>query len=370
MQVTNLGPLGPIDVKKFPSVPTPPHGYRWVDDGSVRLVPTEMCRPDRKFDPNTLINDEDNFKKVLINIENDEFDYAYEAGCATEETDPKTGEKYYEVKSSRTRLRIFNHLNQGAYPIRLMELLPGHNADTCTWMASFEADISHRPARQLTYKQIAQQLYDLMQRKIAWYEDQTRNFIDNELVYGYDEFAHWYWKVAKVHRKYDADMSMKIWKKVQEGFATTEKINTKSSSDIKSEFMESKSIIHRKDDVKVSVICMDNPQANAPAYVFSIMKEIDAQKKTQKKKTPKKTVFCLYTKSSKTAGEVLLTRKLWRDSLVLKVSELAGFFLDGEVADRKFDAIKEDKVKSFFDNVELWSYNHLETEEEMVRIAI
>ena len=76
MQVTNLGPLGPIDVKKFPSVPTPPHGYRWIDDGSVRLVPTEMCRPDRKFDPNTLVEDEDNFKKVLINMENDVFDYA------------------------------------------------------------------------------------------------------------------------------------------------------------------------------------------------------------------------------------------------------------------------------------------------------
>lgn len=361
MQVTNLGPLGPIDVKKFPSVPTPPHGYRWVDDGSVRLVPTEMCRPERKFDPNTLIEDEDNFKKVLINMENDVFDYGYEPGFATEETDPETGEKYYKLTSSRTRLRIFNHLNQGAYPIRLMELIPGHNADTCTWMASFEADISHRFARQLTYKQIAQQLYDLMQRKIAWYEGQTRNFIDNELVYGYDEFSHWYWKVAKVHRKYDADMSMKIWKKVQEGFATTEKINTKSSSEIKSEFMESKSIIHRKNDVKVSVICMDNPQANAPANVFPIMKERNSEKKT---------VFCLYTKASKTAGEVLNTRKLWRDSLVLKVSELAGFFLDGEVPERYLDATKEDKVKSFFDNVEVWSYNHLETEEEMVRIAI
>ena len=361
MQVTNLGPLGPIDVKKFPNVPTPPHGYRWVGDGSVRLVPTEMCRPDRKFDPNTLVEDEDNFKKVLINMENDVFDYAYEAGFAIEETDFKTKEKYYKLTSSRTRLRIFNHLDQGAYPIRLMELLPGHNADTCTWMASFEADISHRPARQLTYKQIAQQLYDLMQKKIAWYEGQTRNFIDNELVYGYDEFAHWYWNVAKVHRKYDADMSMKIWKKVQEGFATTEKINTKSSSEIKSEFMESKSIIHRKNDVKVSVICMDNPQANAPANVFPIMKERNSEKKT---------VFCLYTKASKTAGEVLNTRKLWRDSLVLKVSELAEFFLDGEVPERYLDATKEDKVKSFFDNFEVWSYNHLETEEEMVRIAI
>lgn len=361
MQVTNLGPLGPIDVKKFPSVPTPPHGYRWVGDGSVRLVPTEMCRPDRQFDPNTLINDEDNFKKVLINMENDVFDYAYEPGCAVEETDPETGEKYYKLISSRTRLRIFNYLDQGAYPIRLMELLSGHNADTCTWMASFEADISNRYSRQLTYKQIAQELYDAMQKKIAWYEGQTRNFIDNELVYGYDEFTHWYWKVARVHRKYDADMSQKIWNKVQEGFSTTEKINTKSSSEIKNEFMESKSIIHRKDDVKVSVICMDNPQANAPANIFPIMKERDSEKKT---------VFCLYTKASKTAGEVLNTRKLWRDSIISKVSELAGFFLDGEVPERYLDATKEDKVKSFFDNVEVWSYNHLETEEEMVRIAI
>lgn len=361
MQVTNLGPLGPIDVKKFPSVPAPPHGHRWVGDGSVRLVPTKMCRADRKFDPNTLINDEDNFKKVLINMENDVFDYAYEAGYAVEETDPETGEKYYKLTSSRTRLRIFNYLDQGAYPIRLMELLPGHNADTCTWMASFEADISHRPARQLTYKQIAQQLYDLMQKKIAWYEGQTRNFFDNELVYGPDEFNHWYWKVAKVNRKYDADMSQKIWNKVQEGFATTEKINTKSISEIKNEFMESKSIIHRKDDIKVSVICMDNPQANAPANIFPIMKE---------RYSKKKTVICLYTKASKTAGEVLNTRKLWRDSIISKVSELAGFFLDGEVPERYFDASKEDKVKSFFDNVEVWSYNHLETEEEMVRIEI
>ena len=361
MQVTNLGPLGPIDVKKFPNVPTPPHGYRWVGDGSVRLVPTEMCRPDRKFDPNTLVEDEDNFKKVLINMENDVFDYAYEAGFAIEETDSKTGKKYYKLTSSRTRHRIFNHFEQGAYPIRLMELIPGHNADTCTWMASFEADICHRPARQLTYQQIAQQLYDLMQKKIAWYEDQTRNFIDNELVYGLDEFNYWYWKVAKVNRKYDADMSKKIWNKLQSGFTTTEKINTKSSSEIKTEFMESKMIRHRKNEVKVNIISMDNPQANAPANIFPILKEHNSDKKT---------VFCLYTTKSKTASEVLNTRKLWRDSIILKVSELAGFFLDGEVPERYLDSTKEDKVKSFFDNIEVWSYNHLETEKEMVRIAV
>ena len=51
-------------------------------------------------------------------------------------------------------------------------------------------------------------------------------------------------------------------------------------------------------------------------------------------------------------------------------SVVTGFFLDGEVPERYLDATKEDKVKSFFDNVEVWSYNHLETEEEMVRIAI
>jgi len=361
MQVTNLGPLGPIDVKKFPKAPTPSRGYRWVDDGSVRLVPIEMCRPDRKFDPNTLADDEDNFKKVLINMKNDVFDYAYEAGHATKEIDPETGEEYYELTSSRTRLRIFNYLNQGAYPIRLMELIPGHNSDTCAWMASFEADICHRPARHLTYQQIAQQLYDLMQRKIAWYEGQTCNFIDNELVYGLDEFNHWYWEVAKVDRKYDADMSKKIWNKVQSGFITTEKINTKSSLEIKTEFMESKVIRHRENEVKVNVISMDNPQANAPSNIFPILRERNSDKKT---------VFCLYTTKSKTASEVLTTRKLWKDSIISKVSEIATFFLDGEVPERYLDSAKEDKVKLFFDNVEVWSYNHLETEKEMVRIAV
>jgi hypothetical protein len=34
------------------------------------------------------------------------------------------------------------------------------------------------------------------------------------------------------------------------------------------------------------------------------------------------------------------------------------------------DGIKEDKMKEFFDNFELWSYNHITDESEMIKIAI
>jgi translation elongation factor EF-Ts len=87
-------------------------------------------------------------------------------------------------------------------------------------------------------------------------------------------------------------------------------------------------------------------------------------------KSKKKTVYCLYTNAAKNAEEVVESRQQWRDSLVQKVSEMAEFFLNDEVPQKYMDGIKEDKMKEFFDNFELWSYNHITDESEMIKIAI
>lgn len=362
MKVTNLGPFGPIDVKKFPIAPEqPPVGYRWVDGGVVKLLPTSMCRADREFDPNTLINDEENFKKILINMKNAGFDYTDEPGYFEDVVDPETNEIYYEFISSRTRLRIFKDQKQGAFYGRQIEKIPGFNHNTAKFNASFEADISHRHRRQLTYIQIAQFLSEQKGKEMGWYQDQTRDHFTGKFVYGWGEFEYWYDHIGKIQRQFDADMKKKIWNKLQSGFSTTEKINTVSKPQVKSEFLESDSIKNRKSDINVSIVCMDNPQANAPAAAFPIMKEI---------KSKKKTVYCLYTNAAKNAEEVIEFRQQWRDSIVQKVSEMAEFFLDGEVAEKYKTRIKEDKMKEFFDNFELWSYNHLTDESEMIKIAI
>ena len=362
MKVTNLGPFGPIDVKKFPAVPeNSPVGYRWVDDGVVKLLSTSTCRADREFDPNTLINDEENYKKILINMQNAGFDYTDATGYFEEVVDPETNEIYNEFISSRTRLRIFKDQKQGAFYGRQIERISGCNYDTAKFNASFEADISHRHRRQLTYIQIAQFLSAQKSKEMGWFQDQTRDHFTGKFVYGWEEFEYWYDKVGKIQRQFDADMKKKIWNKLQSGFSTTEKINTVSKSEVKSEFLEFNLIKNRKNDVNVSVVCMDNAQANAPAAAFPIMKEI---------KSKKKTVYCLYTNAAKNAEEVVESRQQWRDSLVQKVSEMAEFFLNDEVPQKYMDGIKEDKMKEFFDNFELWSYNHITDESEMIKIAI
>ena len=148
MKVTNLGPFGPIDVKKFFTAPEqPPLGYRWVDGGVVKLLPTSMCRADKEFDPNTFIKDEENFKKILLNMQNAGFDYTDEPGYFEEAVDSETNEIYYEFISSRTRLMIFKDQEQGAFYGRQIEKISGFNHDTAKFNASFEADISHRHRR-------------------------------------------------------------------------------------------------------------------------------------------------------------------------------------------------------------------------------
>lgn len=362
MKVTNLGPFGPIVVKNFPNAPeNAPVGYRWVDDGVVKLLPTSMCRADREFDPNTLINDEENYKKILINMKNAGFDYTDEPGYFEEAVDPETNEIYYEFISSRTRLRIFKNQKQGAFYGRQIEKIPGFNHNTAKFNASFEADISHRHRRQLTYIQIAQSLSEQKVKGMGWYQDQTRDHFTGKFVYGYEEFEYWYDNIGKIQRQFDADMKKKIWNKLESGFSTTGKINTVPKAQVKSEFLEFNSIKNRKSDVNVSIVCMDNAQANAPAAAFPIMKEI---------KSKKKTVYCLYTNSAKNAEEVVESRQQWRDSLVQKVYEMAEFFLHNVVGENYINDAKDTKMKEFFDNFELWSYNHLNDESEMIKIEL
>ena len=145
-------------------------------------------------------------------------------------------------------------------------------------------------------------MYTQRSKEIGWYQDQTRDHFTGKLVYGWDEFKYWYDNVGKIQRQFDADMKKKIWNKLQSGFSTTEKINTVSKSEVKSEFLEFNLIKNRKNDVNVSVVCMDNAQANAPAAAFPIMKEIKSKNYPSEPEEIK-------SNASKTIGSVMLSTK-------------------------------------------------------------
>ena len=79
----------------------------------------------------------------------------------------------------------------------------------------------------------------------------------------------------------------------------------------------------------------------------------------------------LYTKRCRNADEIRELRVNYAKALRRAVVELAQFFLKDEVSDKRYDDIVNEKVETFFDNFELYSYNYMkDVEEDLVKIAI
>lgn len=355
MNITKLATLEAIDLNLFPDAPatTTNTGYRWVDGGKVILIPTEKYVPDYNCDPNTLKEDESNYNSLESNILSEGFDCTFEPAYVT--YDKKTDT--YSGKSGRTRHKIFLTHGISYYPVRLMEAVANYDVKTSDFCVSFIADISHKPHRELTWSQIAQKLTHQKNEGIAWYHGQTKNLITKEYVFGYDEYNYFYYNVGKIDQKFVAErMCNQIWNKIEEGFNSTKSINILSKEKI--ENIIKQNILGDGDDgFTIIPLIMDNASANAPSKLFSMCK--DPNKKVRQ---------ILYSSKAKTPDEIFNLRNTWKESLITQASNIISFALSGVVASEMIENVKENKLKKLFANFELYGYNHIEGEEDFVKI--
>lgn len=355
MNITKLATLEAIDLNLFPPAPatTTNTGYRWVDGGKVILIPTEKYVPDYNCDPNTLKEDESNYNSLESNILSEGFDYSFEPGYVT--YDKKTDT--YSGKSGRTRHKIFLIHGISYYPIRLMEAVANYDVKTSDFCVSFIADISHKPHRELTWSQIAQKLTHQKNEGIAWYHGQTKNLITKEYVFGYDEYNYFYYNVGKIDQKFVAErMCNQIWNKIEEGFNSTKSINILSKEKIEN-IIEQNILGDGSDGFTIIPLIMDNASANAPSKLFSLCK--DPNKKVRQ---------ILYSFKAKTPDDIFNLRNTWKESLITQASNIISFALSGVVASEMIENVKENKLKKLFANFELYGYNHIEGEEDFVKI--
>ena len=113
------------------------------------------------------------------------------------------------------------------------------------------------------------------------------------------------------------------------------------------------------DGFKVAIVNMGNPSANAPAKVRTILRSQGV-----------KIRHFLFTSSASTADEVENMRITWRNSLVTQVEEILNFAFDGIYTEKEKATKVDAKMKEFFDNFELYSYNHIDDEDGFIKIAI
>lgn len=355
MNLTKIATLEAIDLNLFPPAPatTTNAGYRWVDGGKVILIPTEKYVPDYNCDPNTLKEDESNYNSLESNILSEGFDYSFEPGYVT--YDKKTDT--YSGKSGRTRHKIFLIHGISYYPVRLMEAVANYDVKISDFCVSFIADISHKPHRELTWSQIAQKLTHQKNEGIAWYHGQTKNLITKEYVFGYDEYNYFYYNVGKIDQKFVAErMCNQIWNKIEEGFNSTKSINILSKEKIEN-IIEQNVLGDGSDGFTIIPLIMDNASANAPSKLFSLCK--DPSKKVRQ---------ILYSSKAKTPDDIFNLRNSWKESLITQASNIISFALSGVVASEMIKSVKEDKLKKLFANFELYGYNHIEDEEDFVKI--
>lgn len=355
MKVAKLGKLVAIDVNRFKDAPatTTNAGYKWVDDGKVILIPTEKYVPDYDCDPNTLKEDESNYNSLESNILSEGFDYNFEPGYVTYDKETDT----YSGKSGRTRHKIFANHKIPYYPVRLLEAVPNYDVKTSDFCVSFIADISHKPHRELTWTQIAQKLTHQKNKGIAWYHGQTKHPITEEYVFGYDEYKYFYYNDGKINQKFVAErMCNQIWNKIEEGFNSTKSINILSKEKIEN-IIEQNVLGDGSDGFTIIPLIMDNASANAPSKLFSLCK--DPNKKVRQ---------ILYSSKAKTPDDIFNLRKTWRESLITQANNIISFALSGVVASEMIESVREDKLKKLFANFELYGYNHIEDEEDFVKI--
>jgi hypothetical protein len=111
------------------------------------------------------------------------------------------------------------------------------------------------------------------------------------------------------------------------------------------------------DGYMIAPLIMDNASANAPNKLFSLCK--DPSKKVRQ---------ILYSSKAKTPDDIINLRNCWRDSLIAQANNIISFALSGVVAPEMIESVKEDKLKKLFANFELYGYNHIEDEEDFVKI--
>ena len=383
-----IGSLGVIDINQWntKAPPSPPVGFKWKNDGKVFLIPSDKFIPNYEFDANTKKDDDENYQKLYANIINDEFVYEYEPGYVIEGncgeliellkgTSSELKSDEYSGISARTRARIFQDTKQPMYPVRILVPLDGYDLNTSIFNAATKEDL-RRPSRWIGYKQHANNLFKLKKQNAAWYPGQRKITIDGNKVYHYgeEELRHWFFKVNHLNYYFHDSIATKIWNLVNKGFQSTSAFDLPSEKVVK-ERVKGSMLGNGSDGFKVAIVNMGNPSANAPAKNRTIQ---IARKKGHKIR------HVLFATSAQTADEITSMRSTWRDSLVTGKEEDLNFAFDGIFPGEESLSILEKaegvksrkqievdaKLKEFFDNFELYSYNHIEGEEGLVKIAI
>ena len=367
-----IGSLGVIDVNRFAPAPAPPVGFKWKNEGKVTLIPSDKFIPNYEYDSNTITEDHQNYEKLYANIINDEFVYDYEPGYVIEGTCSElikllkgTTSEYqvdeYSGISARTRAKVFQNTKQPDYPVRILIPLEDYELPTIIYNAAVKEDL-RRPSRTLGYKQHANNLFKLKKKQASWYPGQRKITIDGNKVYTYgeEELRHWFFKVMQLNFYFHESIATKIWNLVNKGFNSTQDLRMPPEKDIKTQ-VKDHVLGNGADGFKVAIVNMGNPSANAPAKVRTILR-------SQKDNT--KIRHFLFTTSAQTADEVESMRTTWRNSLVTQVEEILNFAFDGIYTKKEKVTKVNAKMKEFFDNFELYSYNHILDEEGFIKIEI
>ena len=249
-----------------------------------------------------------------------------------------------------------------------MRYVDGYNENTASFNAAVRADISHRPSRSPTWTALSDILVNLKIENVPWYEGQLQDE-NGDYIYDEDAFNHWYFTVSRLDIRYDISICTKMWSRiVSTGISTKHKVNLFTRQQIVDELTDKANggkdpnpLYDESDGYEVSLVCMDDATANAPAKLRSILKF----------QTGNSGRYILYTKRCGTDAEIIALRKSYAAALRRTVKEYAQYFLKDEVPKKRYEEVLEEKVDSFFDNFELYSYNYMkDVEEDLVKIAI
>ena len=354
--MNNIHPFGTIRPQEFPPVPPCKTGYRWIDGGEVKLIPTKNWESDYDCDANTKKLDYTNYSKVESNLKTTGFDHNFEPGHAV----PIPDTDKFSGKSSRTRHAIFDAHNVPQYPVRLMEPIEGYDERISAFSVAMGADLGHKPARELSMEQIAQGLWNQKENRIPWYHGQPVN-LEGDTVYGDDEFDYAYDIEFGINQQYENAIPRgKIKAMVERGFSTAVKINDKELSVIKRE-LKDHPLTNGSDGYKVSILIMDDAGSNAPAKLWALWNNSKIKRRQ-----------ILVTKDAETAEAVLRLRETWRKTLLDYADMPTSFALTNEenITKSVKAKVQKERIKKLFANFELYGYNHLEGEskEELVKI--
>ena len=359
-----FGSLGKIDTKAFPIPPTPPQGFEWENGGLVQLIPTEDYVPDTLNDAVMTSTNSYHEESLYQNLTIEGYDYSQEPAWVVYDEETKK----FIGKTGRTRAKVFARLNEPVYPVRVLKYIQEYNKDTASFNAAVRADISHKPSRSPTWTALSDILVNLKITNTPWYEGQEQKE-NGDYLYDEDAFRHWYYNVGKLHIRYDDAIVQKMWRRiVATGISPKHKVHLYTRQQIVDELTDKvnggknpNSLYDESDGYDVSLVCMDDASANAPAKLRSILKFHNGN--------PGR--YILYTKRCQDDTEIISLRESYAAALRRTVKEYAQYFLHDEVAEKRYEGVLEEKVDSFFDNFELYSYNYMkDVEEDLVKIAI